>query len=307
MDRIVQALGVFVRYVPPGPKTRAFYLDGLGLPMIRTYGANPADIYWGGEATIFETITVEDKIAEPDSDPRTAACFPVFRVADLDAQIARLTGNGLSVLPVIEGPRGREAHLLDPDGHIVGLRERDPGSTLPQDVEARRRQRRGEAYNPGCASLPEGLCEIGWIVRHVADVARVAAFYRDALHLTPFGRDDDHLLFDLGDNVILELAPGGAARPIPQNRYHRSDVMLLRVTDTEGLRRRFAEHGGGVVLHKLPIHWGDLAYLSDPEGYVFGAEQAIHPREFAPGQISLPENLEMERRWRETLAAQNAG
>jgi hypothetical protein len=102
-------------------------------------------------------------------------------------------------------------------GILLGLRQCDPGSALPQDAEATRRRLRGEAFNPGCGPLPPDWQEIGWIRITAADFPALVAFYRDVLTIPLVESTEDRALFDIGDNTLLELAPGGVSRPAPPN------------------------------------------------------------------------------------------
>jgi len=295
----IYALNVFVRYVPTGSNLVNFYRDVVGLPLLRTYGAAPADLYWGGEASIFETVEIAGKGLAPEPDADAASLVPIFRTPDLAAALAELNGKGLSAARLQEGARGLEAYFLDPVGRLFALREAPLDSLRPEDVEARRRLRRGEAFNPGCGPMPPSIQELGWIVRRCADLDRQTLFYEQALKLPRLSDLDDRRRFDLGDNVVLELAPGGRALADAAERYDNTDAVILRASDTPALRRSAVQHHGRVVTEKLNIYWADLAFIADPEGGVFGLEQAFHPGEYAPGRLALSENLEALRRWRE--------
>ncbi|MSO98981.1 MAG: VOC family protein [Rhodospirillaceae bacterium] len=150
--------------------------------------------------------------------------------------------------------------------------------------------------------MPEGIQEIGWVVRRVADLAAMSKFYADALGLVGVGEEDGHVLFDAGDNGILELAPGGTSRAAPSDRYHGTSATLFRVSDVAQVRANVTRYGGKIVNEKIPLHWAELTYLADPEGGVLGAEQGYHPGVYAPEKFVLAENLEAERRWREKQA-----
>jgi len=307
--QITQALGVFIRYVPAGSQARSFYQELVGLPLIRSHGTFPADIYWAGEASIFETVEIDGHAPDPQPDPRTASSVPLFRTHDLDAALTRLSRNGLKTIAIEARGLSREAYCIDPTGRLIGLRERSAASNTQQDIEARRRHVRGETFNPGCKQMPEDIQALGWVVRRAADVEKIAAFYETVLGLQRLPVQDDsedRISFDLGDNVVLELLGGGNVLPAATQRYSNSDALLLRVSNTEALRTRFVEHGGHLVQHRLNIPWGDLAYVSDPEHFVFGIEQNFHPGQFMPGGVILPENIEADRRWRETVAQRRA-
>lgn len=306
MHSNIHAMGMFIRFSSKNGATHGFYKDTLEFPLIRIVGANVADIYWGGEATVYELVYVADKTVTPETDPAQAPCVPVYRVHDLDGLLASLAAKGVKTFPAQPRGPGREAFIADTDGYLIGLRERG-ASDLAEDLEAARRARRGETYNPGCKSMPQGVQELGWVVRRVADLAAMTAFYRDVVGLSPIGEEDGHVLFDLGDNSILELAAGGVASPAPTDRYHAPSAFILRVSDIEAVRAAVRASAGTIVNEKIPLHWADLSYFADPEGCVFGAEQGYHPGEYAPEKFILAENLEAERRWREFKATHPEG
>jgi predicted enzyme related to lactoylglutathione lyase len=293
---------MFIRLSSAKSAGDTFYTDVVGLPLLRHVG-DKATIWWLGETSVFEVIYVQDKALVPEESPESAPTLPIMRVTDLDAALARITAaGGRTTQPERRGP-GREAFVCDRDGCWFGLRERAADSTLPQDVEARRRARRGETFNPGCKSMPPGMPELGWVVRRVEDLARMTQFYQDVLGLTRLGEEDDRVLFDAGDNVILELAPGGSRRPPPKDRLDGSSVALFRVTDIAALRASLARAQAHVVNERVPLHWADLMYFADPEGGLLGAEQGYHPGTYAPEKFVLPEVLEIERRRLEAAAA----
>jgi predicted enzyme related to lactoylglutathione lyase len=296
------ALGMFVRFAPGESQSANFYEQVVELPLVRNI-ASHAQVYWGGEALMYELVYVKDKQLAPETDPATAPCVPVFRVHDLDAIVAVLRSRGADVFGIHQRALGREAHFRDSSGYLMGLRERSEASTLEQDVEARRRWLRGEAYNPGCKSMPEGWQELGWLVRHVADLSRMTKFYAEVMGLRQIGAEENAVLFDLGDNTILEVAPGGRAQPVPGDRYQGPSGAVLRVHHIQQIREAVAGGGGHIVNNAIPgLHWAELMYFADPEGVVFGAEKAHHPGTYAPQKFVLPENLEAERREIERLA-----
>jgi predicted enzyme related to lactoylglutathione lyase len=294
---------MYIRFAPGDAQADQFYENVTELPLIRAV-ADRAKIFWAGEASVFELVYVKDKTESLASEPDVAPCIPVFRVHDLDAVLAQLKLKGASTWTAASGERGREAHFRDTTGHIVGLRERAATSTLPQDLEAQRRWRRGEAYNPGCKSMPTGWQELGWLVRRVTDVERVAKFYTQVMGLRALGSEAGRLLFDLGDNTILELLAGSVAMPVPTDRYQGPSAAVLRVHDVQAIRSAVVAGGGTIVNNVIAgLHWAELMYFADPEGMVFGAEQAYHPGTYAPQKFVLAENLEAERREKERRAA----
>jgi predicted enzyme related to lactoylglutathione lyase len=299
------ALGMYIRFAPGAAAADQFYENIVELPLVRAV-ADRAKIFWGGEALVYELVYVKDKSEQLSFDPELTPCIPVFRVHDLEAVLARLTAAGAVVTGIQRREYGREAHFRDATGHVVGLRERQVNSIVAQDGEARRRWKRGEAFNPGCKPMPAGWQELGWLVRRVADVEKIARFYSQALGLKQLATEDGRTLFDLGDNSILELASGGAALPVPADRSLGPNAAVLRVHDVQAIRDAVVAGGGHIVNNVIPgLHWAELMYFADPEGMVFGAEQGYHPGTYAPQKFVLPENLEAERRESERLAALN--
>lgn len=298
----IHALGMFIRFASKESTSNAFFEQKIGLPLIRKVGPN-ADIYWAGECAVFEVVYVADKQVVAEPDPFIAPAVPVFRVTGLDQLLSNLVGAGVKATAAVAAASGREAYFVDTDGYWVGLRERAADAALPQDVEARRRGVRGETYNPGCKSMPAGLQELGWVVRRVADIGAMTTFYRDVVGLTLIGNEGDHVLFDAGDNIIFELAPGGTAQTPPNDRQQAASATLFRVDDIALLRSKLDAAGAHIVNRQIPLHWADLMYFADPEGTVLGAEQGYHPGQYAPEKFILAENLEANRRAREHAAS----
>jgi predicted enzyme related to lactoylglutathione lyase len=304
MSRNVFALGKFVRFAPWEAHEADFYARVLDFPLIRKVHTQ-AQIFWAGEAIVYEVVYVKDKVEQPPADLDSAPCVPVFRVQALDELLAGLKLKGAQVLGVVKRAFGREAHFRDNTGHIIGLRERSDTSRCVQDVEARRRRLRGETYNPGSKSMPQNWQELGWLVRRVADVQVMAKFYRDVIGLEQVGEEEGRLLFDLGDNTLLELTAGGGAQPVPSDRHNGPTGAILRVHDVEKIRAALRSGGGHVVNNVIStLHWAELMYFADPEGVVFGAERGFHPGTYAPEKFVLHECLEGERREKERLAAE---
>ncbi|HEY8537596.1 MAG TPA: VOC family protein [Steroidobacteraceae bacterium] len=303
MAQNIHAVRMFIRLCSERSVSDTFYHDVLGLPLLRRVG-DKATIWWLGEAVVFEAIYVQGKVVVPEDDPRQAASLPIMRVADLDGLLTRLRAAGAQVTQPQPCAAGREAFVRDSAGYWMGLRERAPNASLPQDIEARRRARRGETFNPGCKSMPPDIQELGWIVRRVEDLARMRRFYQDVLGLAFIGEENGRPLFDCGDNVILELAAGGRASPPPKDRLQGSSILLFRVTEIAKLRASLAEADAHIVNQNVPLHWADLMYFADPEGGLLGAEQGYHPGTYAPEKFVLPEVLEIERRRLEAAAAE---
>jgi predicted enzyme related to lactoylglutathione lyase len=316
MDTEIMALGWYVRFcmLSDMEAMEHHYADILGLPRAMIMRAvdgvgESKDHFWGGE-----NIIVNHNYGRPDldrdvsadareADPATARQIQIFRVSDLDGIVERLRAKGATVLPIRPCFHGREAFVLDPMGMLIGLRQRDADSPLPQDREAVRRRIRGEAFNPGCGPMPQDWQEVGWVRITVADLPKVAAFYRDTVGLPFIGEADGDALFDLGDNTTLELTPGGVARPIPDKQISCPAVMILRVPNRAATIRKFQAANVPVVMALFQAVYGSLTYVSDPEGNVFGLMERVHPGDYFGKYAIVPEDLEAARRWAETKAA----
>ena len=300
----VKSFGWYNYFVPMSDASvSSFYTDVLGLPLIRSLkgGEHANDFYWAGEATIFEIIYEGKKGAAlpAESNPDTAPLVAVYRVHDLPAIVARLTAKNAKVTAIRDIPNGREAFVMDPRGYLTGLREVSESSKAAADIEARRRWKRGEAFNPGSHPMPPGFQDMSWIVRRVKDVPAITAFYRDALGLKVIGTANGRTSLDMGDATTLELAPGGQAGAPPENRTELPQTIIFRVAAMQKLRQKLADAGGKIV-HNL-IQWdrGELSYVADPEGNLIGIEEKYEPSRInqAGPLPSLSEDIESDRRW----------
>jgi predicted enzyme related to lactoylglutathione lyase len=301
-----KGLGWFSRFVTPDlTGLRAFYVQTLGLPLLRTGTLQKVDFLWAGEAIVHQLI-YEGRMssADPaDADPLRAPLVPVYRTTALDSLIETLRTRGACVGEPTDGPAGREACIADGSGSLILLRQAPEHSRFLHDQVAAFRCERGEAFNPGCESLPAGLQELGWLVRRVVDVSAMERFYCDTLGLSLIARAYGRALLDLGDNTVLELAGGGCERALPADRSEVSAIFILRVDDIRRFRDGMRERSVRVV-HEL-IEWprGALTYVADPEGNLIGVEERYHPRRYAPKLAPFPEDLEAQRRWAERCAA----
>lgn len=310
------SLGWYVRFVPPdlADIMDGFYADVIGLPRLwhsRVADGKPEskDLYWAGE-TLVENHNCGGRgamIGAREADPAVARQVQFYRVSELDAIVATLRSRGATVLGPQACVYGREAFVIDPMNMLLGLRQSDPASPSPQDAEAARRRLRGEAFNPGCNPMPPGWQELGWVRIRVADVQRLKRFYADVMGFPSIGEVDGTVSFDLGDNAILELAPGGVPRSPPAVQMSSVAAIIMRVHDALGLRATL--HGAGVhFVHDLiPTPKGNLCYVSDPEGNVIGFSDRFHPSTYvAPLPLELPpvslEDAEAQRRWVESKA-----
>jgi len=303
MQPRVRPIGWFMRNLTRESPVAEFWRNVLGFPVMRRIGA-AMEIFWAGEAIVIE-LAFSDGDVPPSDAPW--GYMPIFRTEALADLILRLRKIGVHPAQESSGPVEKEAVFLDPSGHPVGFRERLPTASSGQDVEARRRGRRGEAFNPGCASMPRDIQELGWVRRRVHDVARMATFYSEVVGYKNIGQTEKLALFDLGDNVILELTGGGLAIEPPQDRKGSNEYIIHRVDDLHGYLANLSAQGVRIVNSSIPVYWGEIAYFADPEGYLIGLESARHPGTYAPEKPPLAEGLEAERRWRELLSSPAGG
>ncbi len=312
MTSEVVALGWYVRFVPLAimDAMSDYYARVIGLPQPLKWRKPNGDVenkdyFWGGEAIIVDhNYGGEDvPVAPGESDPATARQMEIFRVGDLDAAVAGLNERGAEIVSTGPCLHGREAFVRDPMGMLIGIRQRDDDSPLPQDSEGARRRRRGEAFNPGCAPMPEHWQELGWVRITVADLPGATRFYRDLLGLRIIATLDDLVLLDLGDNTTLELVGGGARRDPPPRQMASLTAMILRVSDLAPMVRSLREAKVHFVHDMYTSPKGDWTYIADPEGNVIGISERKHPK-FYLGQYPVyTEDLEAARRWAETKAA----
>jgi predicted enzyme related to lactoylglutathione lyase len=308
------SLGWYVRFVPVKAMEEmdAFYTGVLGLPRlwhsrIADGKIENKDLYWAGE-TIVENHNCgarDATIGARESDPTTARQVQFYRVSELDFIVASLRASGATVLGPVPCYHGREAFVVDPMGMLLGLRQRDVDSPLPQDVEAMRRRLRGEAFNPGCKAMPEGWQELGWVRIRVSDLHAMKTFYAETLGLKFIGEVDGAMIFDLGDNTCLELMNGGVVRPPPAMQMSSIAAIILRVSDALAYRAFLKDAGVHFVHDLIPTPKGDLCYVADPDGNVIGFSDRFHPGTYVdPLPTVLPpvslEDAEAQRRWIES-------
>jgi len=300
-----KALGWFSRFVRPEDASLGdFYQNILGLPLIRNGTMQKIDFLWAGETMVHQLIYEGRAPSQPmeQADPASAPLVPVYRANELDRLIDRLRGLGVTLTEMVDGEFGRETHVVDPSGSLVGLRESPRHPKLLHDQVAAFRRQRGEAFNPGCRAMPDGIQELGWLVRRVADLAAMESFYRDVLNVPLIGRAYGRVLLDIGDNTVLELAEGGISAAPPADRGDLSAVFILRVDNIQRFTTVAIERGVHFV-HEL-IKWprGSLAYVADPEGNLIGIEERHHPSQYVSNFAPFPEDIEARRRWVERAA-----
>jgi predicted enzyme related to lactoylglutathione lyase len=97
----------------------AFYRDVLGIPLLFQVAGQPMAFFASGDVRLY--------LGVPSSPEFASRCTLYFRVDDLDAEHARLTGTGAEMLGeprVVHRDGDTElwmAFLRDPDGHNIGL------------------------------------------------------------------------------------------------------------------------------------------------------------------------------------------
>jgi predicted enzyme related to lactoylglutathione lyase len=283
-----------------------FYGSTLGLPLLMTMRGplQNKNYFWCGEDIVLDLAhhALEIPLDPREADPATARQIPIFRTDDLAALVAQLTAQGATVLPPRSTPQGDEAFVVDPMGRLIGYRQRPADSTFPPDVEARRRLRRGEAFNPGCAAMPAHLQELGWVRLSVADPAAARRFYGDLLGLADLGREGTADRFDLGDNSVLEIVPGGVARPAPAEQRASETVTILRVVDFPTVRARLEAMGQPLPYKIYDMAMGGFTYIADGEGNLLGLADRKPPAAYIAKEPARAEDLEARRRWVEATS-----
>jgi predicted enzyme related to lactoylglutathione lyase len=90
--------------------------------------------------TLLLQVSVSRGTGTPSTDPATASNYFILRVHGLDEFVRELEGKGVQLVQQsakVDG--GRTAYFVDCNGHLIGLQERDPDSSLPEDVLSRQR------------------------------------------------------------------------------------------------------------------------------------------------------------------------
>ncbi len=306
--RQIMSLGWYVIFGRPSmiePMT-AFYGQTLGLPMLLNMRGPQQykNHFWAGEDILIDLShhALETPLDPREADPSTARQVAFFRTDDLDAVTAAIRARGGTVLPTRPTAYGREAFVVDPMGRLVGFRQREAGSPLAADREALRRRRRGEAFNPGCASMPPHVQELGWVRIRVADPSAAARFYGARLGLASLGTVGGAQLFDLGDNTTLEILPGGVARPRPAEQRAAETVIIERVVDFPALHAELAAKGQEFPYKIYDLASGGFSYVSDSEGNLVGLADRKPPGSYRDKEAVVPADLEARRRWVEATA-----
>jgi predicted enzyme related to lactoylglutathione lyase len=307
-SREIMGLGWYVVFGRPSltEVMTDFYDKTLQLPPMMTMrtAQQNKNYFWCGEDIVLDLShhALEAPLSPREADPATARQIPIFRTEDLDSLMAGMAARGANIIPARSTFLGREAFVVDPMGRLVGFRQRDLASPLPADREARRRLKRGEAFNPGCAPMPAHLQELGWVRLTVADLARARTFYGERMGLTYLGVAGGAELFDLGDNTTLEIVGGGVPRPVPSEQRAAESVMILRVVDFPTILARLKAAGQPFPFKIYNMANGGFSYMADSEGNLIGLADRKPPAAYKATLPVLPEDLEARRRWVEAVA-----
>lgn len=118
------ALGQIHISVTDVDRSVAFYRDVLGLAHLFTVRGQPMAFFQAGDVRLY--------LGVPESTEFTSHCVLYFRVDDIDAEAARLRGEGVTVGDphVVHRDGTTElwmAGLTDPDGHhVILMQDRKP-------------------------------------------------------------------------------------------------------------------------------------------------------------------------------------
>jgi catechol 2,3-dioxygenase-like lactoylglutathione lyase family enzyme len=215
-----------------------------------------------------------------------------MRTHDLAKTRARMTSFGYAPVSEETSEWGRTIFYRGPDDLVIGFEERDENSPLLADREALASWRSGPPRMADLPPLPDGLHYLSRVIRRVADVTKMGAFYEDVMGFERRGHEGASELFSLGDAVTLEIAPGGIPRPEPADRAERPDSYILRIHGFEdavaGLEARGARFNGELIVWSGNTR---LRYIPDPEGHLNGIEERGTERHWL-------EDVEADTRWR---------
>jgi predicted enzyme related to lactoylglutathione lyase len=108
----------------------AFYRDVLGIPHLFTVPGQPMAFFASGDVRLY--------LGVPESPDYRSQCVLYFNVADIDEEVARLTGLGVEFRDrphVVHRDGSTElwmAGLTDPDGHHLILMQERAAATSSQ-------------------------------------------------------------------------------------------------------------------------------------------------------------------------------
>jgi predicted enzyme related to lactoylglutathione lyase len=102
------------------------------------------------------------------------------------------------------------------------------------------------------------------------DAAKMEAFYSAVFqwNITKWPGPQEYWLISTGEG------PGINGGFMPRQEPNPGTVITMTVENLEATMQSVTEHGGVIVLPKMPIQGvGYLAYAKDPEGNIFGFMQ----------------------------------
>jgi catechol-2,3-dioxygenase len=280
-----------------------WYCGVLRLPLIR--GATHTFFLWTGDIQVMELLSDQSAVP-PDriTDPTRAPTVPIFRVRDADAVLKRLTARGVKLASSERSRFGKTHFILDPENNLIGLRERSRASSFAFDQLAQRKWTMGETFNPGASMMPPDIQQVGWVRRNVHDLKVGAHFFERIIGLNRLGEEDGRVLFDMGNNVVLELGGSGLNVLPPASRRTVPAVFVLRVEDHDLVNAWLKQNPGlRYVDDALRFNSAELTYLTDPSGHLVGIDERFEPHEFKTPRRVFLEDVEIERRWKAELAA----
>ncbi len=294
----VMSLGWILPRSQNAERVAAFYGEVLHLPLLRGYA--DAWLFWAGETVVFEPKSD----AAPTwryRDWRQSPTLPVIRCLDLAGSLDRLGRHRVNVIEKARDDLGAYAVFEDIDGHFVMLREPKPDSPRAFDKLARERRsdiNRHRGFNPGVAPMPADIQGIDCVIRHVADLDAMLAFYTGPVGLSVVEHLESRATLDCGDGTVLELRSGGQPETPPDDRFEVPDAFILRVNDFDGYRQRLIDRDVRIVNDRIQFGRGALGYFCDPEGHLVGYEERYDQDACKDGAVAFAEDLEANRRWR---------
>ncbi|MEM6832037.1 MAG: VOC family protein [Pseudomonadota bacterium] len=290
-------------FLPRGQDAEAVakqYARLLHLPLLRGYMS--AWLFWAGETVVFEPKSDGGPEWRYD-DWRSSPTLPVLRCIALSSVLARLRAFKADIIE--DQSSDGWAIWRDCDGHFVRLEQSPAESALPNDMLALERiaqRANGTQYNPWTAPMPEDIYGIDRIIRHVADLSAMQAFYRDVLGLPILDHSDAHCLHDCCDGTTLELRSGGHVETVPTDRFEVPDTFILRVNDFDGYQDKLKAANVQLINERIQFGRGCLGYLVDPEGHLIGYEERYDQAGCSDGAIAFEEDLEANRRARKAAS-----
>lgn len=181
----------------------------------------------------------------PDGDTPVWTTYLAVDDAAATVDRARAAGGNVLVDPMVVGPAGRMAYLLDPTGAAIGLWE-------------------GDAHK-GAAIINEPGAYT-WAELHSEDADAVAGFYNALVGLeaqqTDLGDDRLHTVLRVGGATV-----GGTTPPVEGVPPHWH--VYFGATDTDAICAAATARGGETMAwpHDTPV--GRVATISDPQGATF--------------------------------------